>query len=65
MIKCIETSAGVIFTNHIVRIVKYVDGCHIYTVDGKCISVNESLENIMFQTYNNRLPQEGELTDNV
>ena len=61
MIKCIETSAGIIFTNHIVRIVRYVDGCHIYTVDGKCISVHESYENIMFQVCNNRKPEENEL----
>ena len=61
MIKCIETSAGIIFTNHIVRIEPFTDGCHIYTVDGKCISVHESYENIMFQVCNNRKPEENEL----
>ena len=61
MIKCIETSAGIIFTNHIIRICRYVDGCRIYTVDGECISVRESQENIMFQICNNRKPKEGEL----
>ena len=61
MIKCIETSAGIIFAQHIVRIVKYVDGCHIYTVDGKCISVHESCDNVMFQLCNNRKPEENEL----
>ena len=61
MIKYIETSAGIIFAQHIVRIVRYVDGCHIYTVNGKCISVHESYENIMFQVCNNRKPEENEL----
>lgn len=61
MIKCIETSESIIFAQHIVRIVKCVDGCHIYTVDGKCISVHESYENIMFQVCNNRKPEENEL----
>lgn len=63
MIKCIETSAGTIFTQHIVRINRYVDGCRIYTVGGECISVRESQENIMYQICNNRKPQEGELND--
>ena len=61
MIKYIETNTGIIFAQHIVRIVRYVDGCHIYTVDGKCISVHESYENIMFQLCNNRKPEENEL----
>ena len=61
MIRIIETSAGLIFINHIVRICRYVDGCRIHTVDGECISVRESQENIMFQICNNRKPQEGEV----
>lgn len=65
MIKCIETSAGVIFTNHIVRICRYVDGCRIYTTDGIVVDVRESQENIMFQICNNRKPEKNELTDNV
>ena len=56
MIKYIETSVGIIFTQHIVRIVQYLDGCHIYTVDGKCISVYESYDNVMFQLCNNCKP---------
>ena len=56
MIKCIETSAGIIFAQHIVRIVKYVDGCRINTVDGGCILVHESYDNVMFQLCNNRKP---------
>ena len=65
MIKCIETSAGIIFTNHIVRIEPCSNGSRIRTVDGLCIAVNESLENIMFQICNNRKPEENEVTDNV
>ena len=61
MIKCIETSAGIIFTQHIVRIEPCSNGCRIHTVDGLYIGVNESHDNIMFQICNNRLPQEGEL----
>ena len=60
MIKCIETSAGIIFVQHIVRIEPSTDGCRIYTTDG-VVGVCESQENIMFQICNNRLPQEGEL----
>ena len=44
MIKCIETSAGTIFT-----------------IDGKCTSVRESYDNVMFQLCNNRKPEENEL----
>ena len=65
MIKCIETSAGVIFTNHIVRIEPFTDGCRIYTTDGIVVGVRESQGNIMFQICNNRKPEENELTDNV
>ena len=61
MIKCIETSAGTIFTQHIVRIVRCNDGCCICTTDGLCIAVRESYENIMFQICNNRKPEENEL----
>ena len=61
MIKYIETSAGTIFTNHIVRISRYVDGCRIGTVDGVVVVVRESYENIMFQVCNNRTPEENEL----
>ena len=61
MIRLIETSAGVIFTNHIVRITRCSDGCRISTVDGVCVSVRESYENIMFQVCNNRTPEENEL----
>ena len=61
MIRCIETSAGTIFTQHIVRISRYVDGCRISTVDGVCVGVRESYENIMFQICNNRKPEENEL----
>lgn len=60
MVKYIETSAGIIFTQHIVRIVKYVDGCRIYTVDGECISVRETQENIMHQVVYNRKPVSSE-----
>lgn len=63
MIKCIETSAGTIFVQHIVRIVRSSDGCRICTTDGLCVDVRESYENIMFQVCNNRKPQEGELND--
>ena len=62
MIKCIETGAGIIFTQHIVRICHYADGCRISTTDGIAVSVWESYENIMLQICNNRLPQEGELS---
>ena len=62
MIKCIETSAGVIFTNHIVRIEPCGNGSRMHTVDGRYIDVNESHDNIMFQICNNRLPQESELS---
>ena len=65
MIKCIETSAGIIFTNHIVRIEPFTDGCHIHTTSNYHPTVNESLENIMFQICNNRKPEENEVTDNV
>ena len=61
MIKCIETSAGIIFTNHIVRIEPFTDGCRIHTVDGKCTSVREPYNNVMFQIANNRKPEENEL----
>lgn len=61
MIKYIETSAGIIFTQHIVRITRCTDGCRISTVDGVCVGVRETYENIMFQVCNNRKPQEGEL----
>ena len=61
MIKCIETSAGTVFTQHIVRIEPCSNGCRMHTVDGLYISVNESHDNIMFQICNNRLPQEDEL----
>ena len=61
MIKFIETSAGTIFTQHIVRISRYEDGCRISTVDGVAIGVRESYENIMFQICNNRTPEENEL----
>ena len=61
MIKFIETSAGTIFTQHIVRISYYIDGCRISTVDGVCVGVRESYENIMFQICNNRKPEENEL----
>lgn len=60
MIKCIETSAGIIFTQHIVRITRCTNGCRICTTDGLCVGVCESYENIMFQICNNRKPQEGE-----
>ena len=62
MIKCIETSAGIIFTQHIVLIEPCSNGCRIRTVDGLYTAVNESHDNIMFQICNNRLPQEGELS---
>ena len=62
MIKCIETSAGIIFTQHIVIIEPCSNGCRIRTVDGRCIGVSELHDNIMFQICNNRLPQEGELS---
>ena len=61
MIKCIETSAGTIFTQHIVRITRCSDGCRICTTDGLCVGVRESYENIMFQVCNNRKPEENEL----
>ena len=61
MIKCIETSAGTIFTQHIVRIVRCSDGCRIHTTDGECTSVCESYDNVMFQICNNRKPEENEL----
>ena len=60
MIRLIETSAGVIFTNHIVRITRCSDGCHISTVDGVVVGVEETYDNIMFQICNNRKTQEGE-----
>ena len=62
MIKVIETSAGTVFTQHIVRIEPCSNGSRIHTVDGLYIDVNESHDNIMFQICNNRLPQDGELT---
>ncbi len=61
MIKCIETSAGAIFTQHIVRITRCTDGCRISTVDGVVVGVRETYENIMFQICNNRKPEENEL----
>ena len=61
MIRIIETSAGTVFTQHIVRIEPCSNGCRIHTVDGIYIGVNETQDNIMFQICNNRLPQEGEL----
>lgn len=61
MIKLIETSAGVIFTQHIVRITRCSDGCHISTVDGVMVGVREPYDNIMFQICNNRKPEENEL----
>lgn len=62
MIKCIETSEGIIFTNHVVRIEPFLSSkSRIYTVGGYCIAVNESPENLMFQISNNRKPEEGEL----
>ena len=39
----------------------YVDGCRINTVDGGCILVHESYDNVMFQICNNRKPEETEL----
>lgn len=62
MNKVIETSAGTVFVQHIVRIEPCSNGCCIYTVDGRYIGVNETHDNIMFQICNNRLPQEGELS---
>lgn len=62
MIRLIETSAGVVFTQHIIRIEPCSNGSRIHTVDGLYIGVNESHENIMFQINNNRKPEEGELT---
>ena len=61
MIKCIKTSAGIIFTQHIVRIEPCSNGCCIHTVDGRYIGVNETQDNILFQINNNRKPEEGEL----
>lgn len=61
MIKCIETSAGTIFIQHIVRIVRCSDGCRISTVDGAVVAVRESHDNVMFQICNNRKPEENEL----
>ena len=62
MIKIIETSAGTVFTQHIIRIEPCSNGSRIHTVDGLYIAVNESHDNIMFQICNNRLPQEDELS---
>lgn len=61
MIKLIETSAGTIFTQHIVRITRCTDGCRISTVDGVVVGVRETYDNVMFQICNNRKPKEGEL----
>ena len=61
MIRTIETSAGTVFVQHIVRIAPCSNGCRIHTVDGLYIEVNETHANIMFQVCNNRKPQEGEL----
>ena len=58
MIRIIETPTGIIFTQHIVRISRYADGCRISTVDGAVVVVRESYENIMFQVCNNRKPEE-------
>lgn len=63
MIKLIETSAGIIFVQHIIHIEPSSNGCRIRTADGLCIAVHESYENIIFQVYNNRKPEEGELND--
>lgn len=63
MIKVIETSAGTIFAQHIIHIEPCSNGSRIRTVDGLCIVVNESHDNIMFQICNNRKPEEGELND--
>ncbi len=62
MNKVIETSAGLVFAQHIIRIEPCSNGSRIHTVDGLYIGVNESHDNIMFQICNNRLPQEGELS---
>ena len=61
MIKCIETSAGIIFVRHIIHIEPCSNGCRIRTVDGLCIGIRESYENIIFQICNNRKPEENEL----
>ena len=65
MVKVIETSAGTVFAQHIIRIEPCSNGSRIHTVDGLYIGVNESHDNIMFQICNNRKPEENELTDNV
>ena len=62
MIRTIETSAGTVFAQHIIRIEPCTNGSRIHTVDGLYIVVNETHDNIMFQICNNRLPQEGELS---
>ena len=56
MIKLIETSAGTIFAQHIIRIEPCSNGSRIHTVDGEYISVHESYDNVMFQLCNNRKP---------
>ena len=61
MIKLIETSAGIIFVQHIIHIEPRSNGCRIRTVDGLCIVIHESYENIIFQICNNRKPEENEL----
>ena len=63
MIRIIETSAGIIFTNHIISIEPCSNGSCIRTSDGRYIGVNETQDNIMFQICNNRKPKEGELND--
>lgn len=62
MNKVIETSAGLVFAQHIIRIEPCSNGSRIHTVDGLYIGVNESHDNIMFQINNNRKPEEGELS---
>ena len=62
MIRIIETSAGLVFAQHIIRIEPCSNGSRIHTVDGLYIGVNETQDNIMFQINNNRKPEEGELS---
>ena len=61
MIRVIETSAGIIFTQHIISIEPCSNGSCIHTSDGRYIGVNETQDNIMFQICNNRKPKEGEV----
>ena len=62
MIRIIETSAGLVFAQHIIRIEPCSNGSRIHTVDGLYIGVNETQDNILFQINNNRKPEEGELS---